>query len=635
IAEPDEVFFLNLRNPVNAAIANGRAKGTIAENDGWADAPPGIWVVDAAMPEEGYPECRTPGVDNPGPVEPAAHGGGGSCHPTFEVVLDRAPKQPVTVHYSTGPGTAETPDDYSVPDGVFTIQPNLGQGSWDEYNDGTFRKRVAVEVNNDDLVEIDETFFVTLSDPVNGVIADGHGVSKILDDDAFDEWEGSTPAIRASSSWITEPDSGSAEMKMIVSLTHPAENTIRVDYRTADDTARAGQDYLSVTGTLTFAAGVQQVEAPVTVLGDTVEEPAESFKLLLYNPIGAEIKDDEGTGTIDDNDGANPGRSSGGAFISMHFPEEAQYWGGAQASGSLSLIRKAVDYVTHANPAPRLLYVSKNAGAEPIRAADRTRFSSIDVADASSAELKDLRTVDFSKYDAVIVGCQGDYRPNDPSGPFGGKCQTAKEDLNILVERRGDIKRYLEAGGGWVGWAQNNAGTFHEFPGIHSTGANGPEAGEQHTITPAGRAIGLVPSDVDATGGITFERWADWDVLETMSYSNTSYQTGGAPVTNHYNGPATLGRQEPILEPEGIFLEDAEVIEGNTGTNPPTAARLKAILPAPAKVPIRVDYRAIAGTAQEGKDFVATAGTLTFNIGETVKSVTVPVVGDSLVEGQG
>ena len=46
-----------------------------------------------------------------------------------------------------------------------------------------------------------------------------------------------------------------------------------------------------------------------------------------------------------------------------------------------------------------------------------------------------------------------------------------------------------------------------------------------------------------------------------------------------------------------------------------------------------VDYQVTASTATAVIDFVATQGTLTFPAGETLKTITVPIIGDTLVEG--
>ncbi|WP_017652856.1 DUF4347 domain-containing protein [Fortiea contorta] len=48
---------------------------------------------------------------------------------------------------------------------------------------------------------------------------------------------------------------------------------------------------------------------------------------------------------------------------------------------------------------------------------------------------------------------------------------------------------------------------------------------------------------------------------------------------------------------------------------------------------VTVDYRTIEGSAKAGSDYTARSGTLTFAPGETSKSVTIPILDDTLIEG--
>src|SRR5262249_33442517 len=50
-------------------------------------------------------------------------------------------------------------------------------------------------------------------------------------------------------------------------------------------------------------------------------------------------------------------------------------------------------------------------------------------------------------------------------------------------------------------------------------------------------------------------------------------------------------------------------------------------------VPVSVNYATSNGTATAGSDYTATSGTLSFGIGETSKTFTVPILDDTLVEG--
>ena len=87
-----------------------------------------------------------------------------------------------------------------------------------------------------------------------------------------------------------------------VTLSAAAGEPVNVDWSTADGTATAGQDYVSSSGTLTFADGETAHTIEVTVLDDAHDEGEETFALRLSNAVGAEIEDAEATGTIVNSD---------------------------------------------------------------------------------------------------------------------------------------------------------------------------------------------------------------------------------------------------------------------------------------------------------------------------------------------
>ncbi|MBB3266228.1 endoglucanase [Azospirillum sp. OGB3] len=83
-----------------------------------------------------------------------------------------------------------------------------------------------------------------------------------------------------------------------VKLSQAYNQTVTVDYATADGTAKAGSDYLATSGKLTFAAGETTKTVAVKVLSDDVVEGVETFNLKLSNPTQATISDGTGVGTI-------------------------------------------------------------------------------------------------------------------------------------------------------------------------------------------------------------------------------------------------------------------------------------------------------------------------------------------------
>ncbi len=98
----------------------------------------------------------------------------------FTVSLSSTSEDIVTVQYQIGSdgtitgGTAtEGVDFVGVPVGVVTFQP------------GETSKQIPVSILGDTLDEIEETFFITLSNATNVAILDGSGEGRIIDDDDF------------------------------------------------------------------------------------------------------------------------------------------------------------------------------------------------------------------------------------------------------------------------------------------------------------------------------------------------------------------------------------------------------------------------------------------------------------------
>ena len=87
-----------------------------------------------------------------------------------------------------------------------------------------------------------------------------------------------------------------------VTLDRERHAAVTVDYATSDETATAGEDYTSTSGTLTFASGETSKTVSVAVLDDSHDEGSETMTLTLSNASGARIEDGEATGTIENSD---------------------------------------------------------------------------------------------------------------------------------------------------------------------------------------------------------------------------------------------------------------------------------------------------------------------------------------------
>ncbi|MBV9928561.1 MAG: DUF4214 domain-containing protein [Acidobacteria bacterium] len=118
------------------------------------------------------------------------------------------------------------------------------------------------------------------------------------------------PVINVADASIGEGDGRSDDMVFVVTLSEPSAQTVTVAVTTQAVSATPGHfydngtDYNETTGTLTIPAGFTYGLIPVGIVPDAVQEPDETFKVLLSSPANAVIGDGEAVGTIKDDDGA-------------------------------------------------------------------------------------------------------------------------------------------------------------------------------------------------------------------------------------------------------------------------------------------------------------------------------------------
>jgi len=99
---------------------------------------------------------------------------------------------------------------------------------------------------------------------------------------------------------------GTTTASFAVSLSAASSQPVTVQYATADGTAKAGSDYTSGTGTITFAAGEISRMVSVPIIRDVVAESTETFTVQLKSPSGATLARTTGIATILDDDAGTP-----------------------------------------------------------------------------------------------------------------------------------------------------------------------------------------------------------------------------------------------------------------------------------------------------------------------------------------
>jgi glucose/arabinose dehydrogenase len=210
-------------------------------------------------------------------------GASGTSVANFTVSLSASSSQTVTVNYATANNSAVAGSDYVAASGTVTFTP------------GQVSQTISVTINGDTTFEPNETFFVNLSNATNATIDDNQGVGTIVNDDA-------EPSISINNVTVTEGNSGTTTAGFTVSLSHASSQTITVNFATAAGTATAGVDYVSASGAVTFTPGQTSRPINVTVNGDTTLEPNETFTVNLSAPVSSTIADNQGVGTINDDD---------------------------------------------------------------------------------------------------------------------------------------------------------------------------------------------------------------------------------------------------------------------------------------------------------------------------------------------
>ena len=226
----------------------------------------------------------------------ANEGNSGTTTFTFTVSLSApAPAGGVTFDIATADNSATVADNDYVAKSLTAQTIAAGNQTY----------QFTVTVNGDLGVEPSETFFVNVINVSGATVADGQGTGTIVNDDS--------PTLSLSDASRSEGNAGATIFTFTVTSSLPAPaGGITFDIATADDTAHddnpATEDNDYVARSLaaqTIPAGNTSYTFDVTVNGDTLVEPDETFFVNLANVVNASVADGQGLGTIQNDDTAN------------------------------------------------------------------------------------------------------------------------------------------------------------------------------------------------------------------------------------------------------------------------------------------------------------------------------------------
>jgi Calx-beta domain/FG-GAP-like repeat len=109
------------------------------------------------------------------------------------------------------------------------------------------------------------------------------------------------PCMFADDLTITEEDVG-LTIEIPVRLSAPSAQVVKVNYLFRGFSAAQNQDFTAQDGILTFQLGETSKVIPVSITGDVIDEPDQSFALILSTALNAQISDGIAKITILDND---------------------------------------------------------------------------------------------------------------------------------------------------------------------------------------------------------------------------------------------------------------------------------------------------------------------------------------------
>jgi aryl-phospho-beta-D-glucosidase BglC (GH1 family) len=553
-----------------------------------------------------------------------AEGNSGTKDATFTVVLSKAATSAVTVGYATSNGTATAGADYTATSGTLTFAP------------GTTSQTITVKVIGDTTAEADETFNVALSNPSGATIARATAVATITNDDAGTN---PTPGISISDASVNEPGTGGIAPGFL----HTSGNQI------VDSQGKPVQ----LTGVNWF--GAQSSNGVPDGLW------TRNYKEMIDQMAG------QGFNTI-----RIPYASA--LLHTSAAPAGINYYANPDLQGltRLQVLDKIIDYAGSQGMRVILDHHRSTEGAGTSE--NGLWYDSKYTEDAWVADWQTLATryknnptvIGFDLHNEPYNGTWGGGGANDwarAAERAGNAVLAINPDLLIMVEGVGSYKGDNYWWGGQLQGVKDRPIVLNVANRVVYSPHDYPNSVWQQPWFQGDNFGAGLPAKFRSEWGYIYEqniapiyigefgtkledpKDAVW--LEAI----TSYLSGDLDNNGTIDIPAgtedmswTFWSWNPNSgDTGGILADDWRTINQNkmvylkpiqyTGGNGTSLATFTVTLAAPSTQTVTVQYATANGTAVAGSDYSAASGTLTFAPGETQKTITVVVKGDTAVEG--
>ena len=404
-------------------------------------------------------------------------------------------------------------------------------------------------------------------------------------------------SLGVSNATVTEGEGATAEFTVWLSgeVTAP----VLAHYATQDGSAKADQDYTAASGTLVIPHGATSTTVSVPILNDEVYTGERKFKLIISDPINAEILDESGEATILDDEPA-PLRAYLGAIPSSH-----------NGTSSFTFTVTFSENVSneHLGMQNDVFTVTNGEITQAERLMGQRNHWKMTVQPDDGADLTIHLpiTADCSGTGAVCTQA-APYRPlsNGFSASLTGTPLTAK--FNYLGYSHNSVDPFSFE----LAFSENIDTTPEEI----KDNALKVTRGSITSITRKEEGSNLtwrVTIQPDGRSGVSINMAEATDCEAAGHICTQAGELLTASVSGYVSGPVQ------------ISVADASVSEADDAV----LAFEVTLKPKFFLADITVDYATQDGAAQAGQDYTAASGTLTFRPGHPSQTIQVPVLTDS------
>ncbi len=564
-----------------------------------------VTIVDTdPVPAVSFASASSSGEEKSGPAR-------------LEVKLSAASGKPVTVEYGVKGGTAVLGKDYALPAGVLSFEP------------GETSKTLVVDIKDHGIYDDDKTLEITLKNPKNAVLGKTtihtHTLSKtnsapaavsstaegrqmketstlvtITVEPAADPGKDAiVPAVTfAGASSSGEEKSGPARLE--VKLSAASGKPVWVEYGVKGGTAVLGKDYALPAGVLSFEPGETSKTLVVDIKDHGIYDDDKTLEIALKNPKNAVL-------------GGSPVHT----LTIVHtapLPAVAFLHAGSRGTEKSGSARLEVQLSSASGKPVRVEYEvtggTAEAGKQYVLKGTSLTFAPGETVKEIEVTVKD----DGVNRDDTTVAVS----LKNPTGAVLG--ETAMHTYTILDSSPEPAVTFTTASQ----QVKESAGTAAigvELSAISGRDVTVPllvsgtaKTPENYTMTPgpvvikAGTKSATVPVQV-AANGVNED---DKTVVVSMGVPTHGVQ--GKTTTS----TVTIVDTDPV--PAVSFASASSSGEEKSGP-----ARLEVKLSAASGKPVWVEYGVKGGTAVLGKDYALPAGVLSFEPGETSKTLVVDI----------